>query len=54
MNVGKKLFKILRYPEGNFSWIGSDVIPLRGNRVRINIVDYDLTPEIQAVVNDTK
>ena len=37
-----------------FSWNGYDNVPLGGNRVSINIGDYDLTTELQTAFTDTK
>ena len=54
MNHSKKFFKVIRDLEGNFSWNGHDIVPIRVNRVRINHEDYDLTPEIQTAFTDTR
>ena len=48
MNDSKNFSEVLRDPEGN------DIIPLRGNRVRIKNEECDLTPEIHTAFPDTR
>ena len=37
----RKFFKATRDPEGIFSWKGYDIIPLRGNKIRIEGKTHD-------------
>ena len=54
MNDSKIFFKLILNSEGNLSGNGYENIPLGGNRVRINNVDYNFTPELQTASNDTR
>ena len=54
MNDSKNFFKVIRDAEGNFSWNNKEVIPLGGNRVKIEGEEFNITPEIQKAFTDTR
>ena len=55
MNDSKNFFKAIRDDgEGAFSSNGTVAIPLGGNRVRFNGLDYGLSPAILTAFTDTK
>ena len=54
MNDSKIDFKLVRNPEGKFTWNGEVFHPLRGNRFGIKGNEYGLTPEIQIVRTSSK
>ena len=54
MNKSKHFFKAIRNPEGKLSWNGVLMQVLGDNRVKIGDDQYELTPEIQKALSETK
>ena len=54
LTIVKITVKVIRDPEGKYSWKGHYILPLGGNKVGIAGNTSDITAEIQAAFTDTK